>query len=86
TQDMLGSKVFSDKGTVLSNAISIATFGAILFVVFLLIPQIFKSESQVWNYMSYAAIGVFAVAAVVYYIIYHGREVKKTSKNVEKDE
>ena len=34
TQDMLGSKVFSDKGTVLSNAISIATFGAILFVVF----------------------------------------------------
>ena len=86
TQDMLGSKVFSDKGTVLSNAISIATFGAILFVVFLLIPQIFKSESQVWKYMSYAAIGLSAVAAVIYYIIYHGKEVKTASKSAEKEE
>ena len=86
TQDMLGSKVFSDKGTVLSNAISIATFGAILFVVFLLIPQIFKSESQVWKYMSYAAIGLSAVAAVIYYIIYHGKEVKSASKSTEKEE
>lgn len=86
TQDMLGSKVFSDKGTVLSNAISIATFGAILFVVFLLIPQIFKSESQVWKYMSYAAIGLSAVAAVIYYIIYHGKEVKNASKSAEKEE
>ena len=85
TQDMLGSKVFSDKGTVLSNAISIATFGAILFVVFLLIPQIFKSESQVWKYMSYAAIGLSAVAAVIYYIIYHGKEVKTASKSAEKE-
>lgn len=86
TQDMLGSKVFSDKGTVLSNAISIATFGAILFVVFLLIPQIFKSESQVWKYMSYAAIGLSAVAAVIYYIIYHSKEVKTASKSAEKEE
>ena len=86
TQDMLGSKVFSDKGTVLSNAISIATFGAILFVVFLLIPQIFKSESQVWKYMSYAAIGLSAVAAGIYYIIYHGKEVKTASKSAEKEE
>ena len=86
TQDMLGSKVFSDKGTVLSNAISIATFGAILFVVFLLIPQIFKSESQVWKYMSYAAIGLSTVAAVIYYIIYHGKEVKTASKSTEKEE
>ena len=69
TQDMLGSPVYSDKGSVLTNAISIATFGAILFVVFLLVPQIFKSESEVWSYMSYGSIILFVVLAVVYYLI-----------------
>lgn len=68
TQDMLGSPVYSDKGSVLTNAISIATFGAILFVVFLLVPQIFKSESEVWSYLSYGSIILFVVIAVVYYI------------------
>ena len=69
TQDMLGSPVYSDKGSVLTNAISIATFGAILFVVFLLVPQIFKSESEVWSYLSYGSIILFMVLAVVYYLI-----------------
>ena len=69
TQDMLGSPVYSDKGSVLTNAISIATFGAILFVVFLLVPQIFKSESEVWNYLSYGSIILFVVLAVVYYLV-----------------
>jgi len=69
TQDMLGSKVFSDKSSVLSNALLIATFGAILFVVFLLVPQMFDSESEVWKYISYGSLIVFAVTAVIYYII-----------------
>ena len=69
TQDMLGSNVYTDKSTVLTTAISIAAFGAILFVVFLLIPQVFKSESEIWSYLSYGSIGVFAVLAVVYYIV-----------------
>jgi uncharacterized membrane protein len=66
---MLGSPVYSDKSSVLTNAISIATFGAILFVVFLLVPQIFKSESEVWNYLSYGSIILFVVLAVVYYLV-----------------
>ena len=69
TQDMLGSPVYSDKGSVLTNAISIATFGAILFVVLLLVPQIFKSESEVWSYLSYGSIILFVLLAVVYYLI-----------------
>ena len=69
TQDMLGSPVYSDKGSVLTNAISIATFGAILFVVFLLVPQVFKSESEVWSYLSYGSIILFVVLAVVYYLV-----------------
>lgn len=69
TQDMLGSPVYSDKSSVLTNAISIATFGAILFVVFLLVPQIFKSESEVWSYLSYGSIILFVVLAVVYYLV-----------------
>lgn len=69
TQDMLGSPVYSDKSSVLTNAISIATFGAILFVVFLLVPQVFKSESEVWSYLSYGSIILFVVLAVVYYLV-----------------
>ncbi len=69
TQDMLGSNVYTDKSTVLTNAISIAAFGAILFVVFLLIPQIFKSESGIWSYLSYGSIGVFILLAIIYYIV-----------------
>ena len=68
-QDMLGSPVYTDKSSVLANAISIAAFGAIMFVVFLLIPQVFKSESGIWKYLSYGSIRAFAVLAIVYYIV-----------------
>ena len=69
TQDMLGSKVFSDKSTILSDSILIATFGAILFFVFFMVPQIFSTEGAVWGYLAYGSIGVFLCLAVIYYIV-----------------
>ena len=73
-QSMLGSAVYNDRSTVLSYSISIAAFGAILFVVFQLVPQIFDSQSEVWKYLSYGALAVFGAAAVVYYLIKHKKE------------
>ena len=69
TQDMLGSKVYSDKSTVLSNTILIATFGAILFFVFFMVPQVFNVEGAIWGYLAYGSIGVFIVVAIVYFIV-----------------
>ena len=68
-QDMLGSKVFSDKSTILSNTISIATFGAILFFVFFMVPQVFKVEGEIWGYLAYGSIGLFLVLAVIYFVV-----------------
>ena len=79
TQDMLGSKVFSDKSTVLSTAMLIAAFGAILFVVFLLVPQMFDSEAELWKYLSYGSLAVFFILAVVYYIV---KKLKIRKKDV----
>jgi len=73
-QDKLGSPVYADKRTILSTAITIAAFGAILFVVFGLIPGIFGIEegttgNTVFRILSYAAIALAVVTAVVYYVV-----------------
>ncbi len=73
-QDKFGSPVYADRRTTLSTAITIAAFGAILFVVFGLIPGIFGIEegttgSLVFRILSYAAIAFAVVIAVVYYVV-----------------
>lgn len=77
-QEMLGTPVFADKSSILSNTISIAAFGAILFVVFLLLPQIFHSEAPFWKYLAYGSVAGFGLAAVVYFVIksFSGKALK----------
>ncbi len=68
-QEKLGSPIFADKSSVLSNAISIAAFGPVLFVVFLLLPQIFHSESIIWKYLAYGSIAGLIIAGIIYFIV-----------------
>ena len=68
-QEKLGSPIFVDKSSVLSNAISIAAFGPVLFVVFLLLPQIFHSESIIWKYLAYGSIAGLIIAGIIYFIV-----------------
>ena len=77
-QEKLGSPIFADKSSVLSNAISIAAFGPVLFVVFLLLPQIFHSESIIWKYLAYGSIAGLIIAGIIYFI------VKSVSKKKDK--
>lgn len=77
-QSKLGSQSYTDKSTVLSDALTIAAFGAILFVVIQLAPGIFGLTGAVWGVLSYAALGVCGAAAVIYYIV---RKVKATDAN-----
>ena len=67
-QNMLGSKGYMDHSSLLSNTITIAALGGILFVVFELATDIFKLTAPIWDNMSYVSLAVCAAAAVIYYI------------------
>lgn len=74
-QTKLDSRSYTDKSSVLSDALTIAAFGAILFVVIKLAAGIFELAGPVWDILSYAALGACIVAAIIYYIV---RKVKTT--------
>lgn len=67
-QTMLGSKGYVDHSSLLSNTITIAALGGILFVVFELATDIFKLTAPIWDNMSYVSLGVCGAVAVIYYI------------------
>lgn len=67
-QTMLGSESYLDQTSILSNTLTIAAFGAILFVVIELASDIFKLTGVLWDRLSYIALAVCAAAAVLYYI------------------
>ena len=67
-QTMLGSEGYLDQTSILSNTLTIAAFGAILFVVIELASDIFKLSGVVWDKLSYVSLIVCAAAAVLHYI------------------
>ena len=67
-QNMLGSKGYTDHSSLLSNTLTIAALGGILFVVFELATDIFALTGSVWDNMSYISLTVCGAAAAVYYI------------------
>lgn len=67
-QNMLGSKGYMDHSSLLSNTITIAALGGILFVVFELATDIFKLTAPVWDNMSYVSLALSGATALIYYI------------------
>ena len=65
----LNSTSYTDKSTVLSDSLTIAAFGAILFVVIKIASNIFKLTGSIWNILAYAAPGVCVAAEIIYYVI-----------------
>lgn len=68
-QTKLNAQCYTDKSTVLSDALTIAAFGAILFVVIELASDMFELTGPVWGVLSYVALAGCAAAAVIYYIV-----------------
>lgn len=68
-QKMLGTPAYSDQSSVLSNAVTIAAFGAVMFVVFLILPQIFHLQPEIWKTLAYGSVVVFCGIAAVYYLV-----------------
>ncbi len=67
-QNMLASKSYQDKNSLLSNTLVIAAFGGIFFVVIEISADIFKITSPVFDILSYAALLICIVSAIVYYV------------------
>lgn len=67
-QTMLGSKGYMDHSSLLSNTITIAALGGILFVVFELATGIFHLTAPIWDNMSYISLALCGTAAVIYYL------------------
>ncbi|MBR5527546.1 MAG: energy coupling factor transporter S component ThiW [Clostridia bacterium] len=67
-QNMLASKSYHDKSSLLSNTLVIAAFGAILFVVIEIASGIFKLTLPIFDVLPYISLCVCIVTAVVYYI------------------
>ena len=68
-QTMLASKSYQDKSSVMSNALTIAALGAILFVVIEIISDMFTLTNPVWGILPYVSLAVCAAAAAIYYIV-----------------
>ena len=71
-QQALGSEAYADRSSVLSNALTIAAFGGIAFVVIEILMSVFHLEGKVWTGIAYGSLGVCAAAAVIYYFIRKG--------------
>lgn len=72
-QAKLGSQCYTDKSTTLSDAVSIAGIGAILFVVVELACDIFNLSGKLWEVLPFVALGGCAVAAIIFYFMKKGK-------------
>lgn len=68
-QNMLATKSYQDKSSLLSNTITIAAFGAILFVVIEIATDMFKLISPVFDLLSYVSLIICIVLAIIYYVV-----------------
>lgn len=76
-QNMLVSKSYTDKSGVLSDALSIAALGVIIFLVIEILTGIFKMTAPIWSYISYSAMIACIITAAIYYVT---KKVKKVEK------
>lgn len=78
-QNMLASKSYSYRSGIISNAFTIAAFGAVAFVVIAFVEKALDLTGVVWGYLPYVSIAGFMLAAVIYLV------VKKIGQVKEKD-
>lgn len=80
-QKALGSAAFADNGSVLSNSLTIAAFGAIAFVVVEVVSSMFKLSESTTRYAAYGSLIAFGCIALVYFVIKKLGGTKVTDDN-----
>ena len=71
-QNILGSKGYTDRGSLLSSTLAVAALGGILFTVFELATDLFALTGPVWDNLSRLSLAGCCGAAAVYYIAKKG--------------
>ncbi len=79
-QNMLASRVYEDKRSILSNSLTIASLGAVLFVVTEVLIDMFKINSNIFGMLSYVFLAVCFIAAVIYYMVQRRRSYDKNNQ------
>ena len=73
-QKKLSDQSFEDRSSVLSNTVSIASFGVIAYMVIKILAGIFNLTDVLWDFISYGAIVFFIITALIYFINNKGKE------------
>lgn len=73
-QSMLDSRSYIDKGSELSNALSIAAVGGVGFVVIKVVSDMFGLEGAFWNYAAYGVL-IIAIPVAAVYLVF--KKIKK---------
>ena len=68
-QKELISKSYQDRSSLISNTLTIAAFGAILFVVIEIASGMFQLTSPIFNILSYGSLLTCIIIAVIYFFI-----------------
>ena len=76
-QKSLGADSYSYKGGTLSDTVSIASLGVILFLVIEILSGIFKITSPLLSCLSFIILGIFLIWAFIYFIIKKHKEREK---------
>ena len=76
-QTSLGSVGYTDKTSIVSNAVTVAALGVVFFVVIKVLTDMFKLEGNIWNISAYVSLAAFIVAAAVYFIVSKIKVAKK---------
>ncbi len=67
-QTMLGTTSYAYRSSIFGNALTVAAFGVIGYVVIQILRDMFRLASPVWAYLSYAVLALFLLAGLVYWI------------------
>ncbi len=67
-QTTLGSYAYTEKNSVTENAVYIAAFGVICFMITKILTGIFNMTAPLWTIVAYSALGIFTALGASYFI------------------
>lgn len=68
-QNKLGSPAYQDMGGVMSNSLTVMSFGVICYIVIKTLTGIFGVNGRLWDFISYLLLGGFVLAGLIYLAI-----------------
>ncbi len=68
-QGALGTPCYSDSRSIITTTITIASFGGVAFLVIRVLIMIFALPEPLWSFIAFGVLGVFLLAAAIYFAL-----------------